>query len=332
MKVARAVTMRQVAEAAGVARSTVSKALRNDPRISEACCQSVQDHARKLGYRPHPLVSALMSQLHQSRRRSDPHHIAWLDLWGRHEETATFPFGKELLAGARRRADELGYSIEVYSSALEGLSPSRLRQILTARAQWGMVIPPVPQAAMHFSLDLRGLTAVTIGTSLREPAVHRVSSNHFQGAQLACERLRAKGLRRIGLVLSPDVNERVENKWCGAVLAEQLHCPKAQRVAPLLVEPDEGAKFQDWLRREKPDALLIAEPHVATWLRGQRRPPRIAWLVMRNKLENAWGIDHQPEQLGGAAVELLVGQIHRNERGEPPVPHTLLLDGLWIER
>jgi DNA-binding LacI/PurR family transcriptional regulator len=328
MKRPRIVTMRHVAEAAGVARSTVSKALRNDPRISEERCRAVQNHALKLGYRPHPMVSALMAQIHQHRRRSDPHHIAWIDLWPKNEESATFPFGCELLDGARQRAEELGYSIDVHAVAQEKISPLRLRQILTARAQWGMIIPPVPESAMHFPLDLRGLTAVTIGTSLREPALHRVSSNHFQGAQLACEQLRTKGLERIGLVISPEVNERVEGKWCGAFLSSQLAWPKSQRLAPLLVDAGGQRKFREWLRREKPDALLIAEPHILSWLRGVRAP-KIAWLVLKSSQQKIWGIDHRAGQLGGAAVELLVGQIHRNQRGVPPVPHTLLLDGVW---
>jgi DNA-binding LacI/PurR family transcriptional regulator len=331
MKRPRLVTMRHVAEAAGVARSTVSKALRNDPRISEDCCKAVQDHAQKLGYRPHPMVSALMAQLHQHRRRSDPHHIAWIDLWPENEEAATFPFGKEMLGGARQRADELGYAIDVHPVMREKISPLRLRQILTARAQWGMIIPPVPESAMHFPLDLRGLTAVTIGTSLRDPMIHRVSSNHFQGAQLACDRLRAMGITRIGLVLSSVVNERVNCGWCGAFLASQLNWPKAQRIAPLLVNADEESKFRVWLRREKPEALLIAEPHVHSWLRG-KKSPQVAWLALKAGQRNVRGIDHQPERIGAAAVELLVGQIHRNERGLPPVPHALLLDGVWVER
>ena len=42
--------------------------------------------AASMGYRPHPLVSTLMAQLHHYRRRSDPHSIAWIDLWHGEEE------------------------------------------------------------------------------------------------------------------------------------------------------------------------------------------------------------------------------------------------------
>jgi hypothetical protein len=31
------------------------------------------------------------------------------------------------------------------------------------------------------------------------------------------------------------------------------------------------------------------------------------------------------------AVEVVVAQIHRNERGTPSVPQTVLIDGVWSE-
>lgn len=54
-------TMQDVATAAGVDRTTVSLALRNHPRISLATRKRVQQVADELGYRTHPLVSALMT-------------------------------------------------------------------------------------------------------------------------------------------------------------------------------------------------------------------------------------------------------------------------------
>jgi hypothetical protein len=40
-------------------------------------------------------------------------------------------------------------------------------------------------------------------------------------------------------------------------------------------------------------------------------------------------LNHQPDQLGRVAVEMVVAQIHRNERGSPAVPQTVLIDGIW---
>src|SRR5258708_26805888 len=53
--------MAEIAQSLGVAPSTVSRALRSDPRISAVTRQRVEEAAEKLGYRPNPLVSALMA-------------------------------------------------------------------------------------------------------------------------------------------------------------------------------------------------------------------------------------------------------------------------------
>ncbi len=335
MKYSSGVTMASVARAAGVATSTVSKALREDPTIPPARRAEIQQIAQRLGYRPNPMVAALMARLHSRRRRNDPHHIAWIDLWPEGQEASRTSDFKEMLRGANERAAELGYQIEVHRVGREGTSAARLHHILISRSQWGLIIPPVPREAMAYPLDLEGLSGVTIGTSLHQPVMHRVASNLFQGSQLACRKLRAHGFRRIGFVLSPAMNERVEEKWLGAFLAEQVSWPRAELVPPLLVDAEGERPCQQWRRRWRPDVVLLAEPHVAAWLARHVRgtpQPAVAWLRRIEAIARAaFAIDTRPDKMGAAAVEVVVAQIHRNERGRPAIPHILLLDGVWCE-
>lgn len=328
--------MATVARAAGVATSTVSKALRSDPTIPEGRRREIQRVAESLGYRPNPMVAALMARLHSRRRRNDPHHLAWIDLWPDDQEAARTTDFKLMLGGATERASALGYQIEVHHVGRNGTSPSRLHDILISRAQWGLIIPPVPREAMSYPLGLEGLTGVTIGTSLHQPVMHRVASNLFQGGQLACRKLRERGFRRLGLVLSPAMHERVENKWLGAFLAEQLTWPAEQHIPPLLATAADETRFVAWHKHFKPDAILVAEPYVETWIERtahrRTRAPALTWLRrIASMPKSTFAVDTQPDRMGAAAVELVVGQIHRNERGSPAFPHTLLLDGAWSE-
>jgi DNA-binding LacI/PurR family transcriptional regulator len=282
------------------------------------------------------MVSALMARLHSRRRRNDPHHLAWIDLWPNEEEAARTTDFKLMLTGAMRRANELGYQIEAHRVARDGTGPARLHEILISRSQWGVIIPPVPREAMSYPLELEGLSGVTIGTSLHQPVMHRVASNLFQGGQLACRKLRERGFRRLGLVLSLAMHERVESKWLGAFLSEQLTWPRDQRIPPLLTTDEDSARFVEWLRHHAPDAILIAEPYVEAWIEraaGRRkRAPVVAWLRrIASMPKRTFAVDTRPDRMGAAAVELVVGQIHRNERGSPEIPHTLLLDGVWSE-
>lgn len=326
--------MRDVAKVVGVATSTVSKALRNDPSIPPSRCQEIQTVASRLGYRPDPMVATLMAQLHHRRRRSDPHNLAWIDLWGPERSRAVMNPGP-MLEGARQRADELGYGIEVYRAGVDKISPDRLRRMLTTRGQWGLIIPAVPESAMHFPFDLRGFSGVTIGTSLHEPVMHRVSPNHFQGCVLAFQRLRQQGLRRIGIALSPEVNERVEGKWLGAFLFSQHQLPDEERVSPLIIDRENHEVFTKWLQTEKPDAILVAEEPGLQFgrmpLRFGIKPPVICSLTGSDNLREKSGLDYQPEQFGSISVEMVVAQIHRNERGSPAIPHQVLIDSIWVE-
>lgn len=71
--------MQDVAEAAGVHRTTVSLALRDSPRLPAARREEIKHVAEHLGYRPNPMVSALMAS-RVSRR--EPKHQATLAFIG----------------------------------------------------------------------------------------------------------------------------------------------------------------------------------------------------------------------------------------------------------
>lgn len=59
MAIRRRVSIKDVAARAGVNRSTVSRALRLDPRITAATTATVLEAARRLGYVPHSGARAL---------------------------------------------------------------------------------------------------------------------------------------------------------------------------------------------------------------------------------------------------------------------------------
>jgi hypothetical protein len=107
----RVITMKDVADAAGVARSTVSLALRHDPSIPEETRNRILAAAEKVGYKVNPLVSALMTSLHERRRKmrhtvlayvtSDPEFAPW----------RSYQMFIEMQEGATSRARDLGYQL-----------------------------------------------------------------------------------------------------------------------------------------------------------------------------------------------------------------------------
>lgn len=324
--------MQDVADAAGVARSTVSKALHDDPTIPKASRERIKALVEKMSYRPHPLIAALMSQLHNRRRRNDPLYLAWIDLWTPEDQASRGKFPTPSLLGARNRAQEIGYTIAVHNVGATGITPSRLRQILLTRSQLGLIFPPVPQSQMRYPFDMTGFTGVAIGTSLAEPNLNRVSNNHYQGGQLACRTLRARGFRKIGLVLSPWNDERSYGRWRASFLLEQQQWPVDERVPALLADQSDEGLFRKWAKRWKPDAILVTEDTAEQWVESLPSPgPRVVWLALDRVRKGIWGINYMSEEVGAVAAELVVGQLQRNERGAPARPRSILIDGEWME-
>ena len=95
MAMPRVITMQQVADAVGLTRAAVSLALRKHSSIPARTQTRVAEAAQRLGYRPNPLVSALMSyhlRIKQTSPRvtlgfltSHPAHDPWRGRFSRAE-------------------------------------------------------------------------------------------------------------------------------------------------------------------------------------------------------------------------------------------------------
>lgn len=104
------VTLTAVARACGLSVSAVSYALRGAPNIPPATADRVRRTAETLGYRPHPRVAELMAHIRRARQPGPGERLAfvWMDAPFRCRPFAT------LWAGARDRAEQLGFALEEF--------------------------------------------------------------------------------------------------------------------------------------------------------------------------------------------------------------------------
>lgn len=126
-------TIRDVARALGVSHTTVSMALRNDPRILPATRQKVNQAAVRLGYRSDPIVSELMAQLRASRARSNEVPLAFLTAWPTRDGWRKVMDHVDFFKGALARATELGYGLDEFWLREPGMTPQRMTSILRTR-------------------------------------------------------------------------------------------------------------------------------------------------------------------------------------------------------
>jgi LacI family transcriptional regulator len=329
-------TLQDVADRAGVHRSTVSLALRDHPRISEPIRRKVQAIARRLGYRINPLVSALMQSRRSGRAvkhltlayvTNYPTQFGWRP--EHHDRPDFFP-------GAAERAADFGYRLEPFWLAEPGMTPGRFCDILTVRGIHGLIIGRLPPGLSALTLAWERFSCVALGLTLQSPRLHHVAENHFDTAWQAMQQCRERGYRRVGFVFS-EANDspRVGDRWLSAYLGQQLLYPATDRLPPCPAIPANQAEFSAWFRQERPDALLVNHvTPVIKWLRALgKEVPRDVGLVEledRPKLGSA-GVYYEPAKIGMLAVEMLVGLLHRNETGIPDDQHEILLSGVWQE-
>ncbi|MBI5694076.1 MAG: LacI family DNA-binding transcriptional regulator [Verrucomicrobia bacterium] len=330
----RPVTMREVARRAGVHPATVSRALRNDPRITPAQRALVRRVAAELGYRANPLIAALMSARRAGR---PPTYQATFAFVSKYPAPQAAKFRRDygdLLSGARQRALSQGFRLEEFNLHDPSLTARRATTILQSRGIQGLILAPLHSVRDTLELDWSQFSSVAVGYSVTQVGINRVAHNHFSGLLLAARHCRAAGRRRLGLVLQRRVDEKVERRWTAAMLLDQSLAPTGDAVPPLLLEAPDSATLQRWFRRHRPDAILGLDiPQLLEWLRhlGCAVPHDVAVVSLDRRPGDRGiaGIRQDYATIGAHAVDLLVGLIHRNEIGLPRTPSTLLTDGQW---
>lgn len=330
-------TLQDVADRAGVHRSTVALALRDDPRIAAATRQRVQAIAHELGYQVNPLVAALMS----ARRSGHPvKHVTlayvtnYPTRYGWRPEHHDRP---DYFPGAAQRALDFGYKVEHFWLREPGMTPARFCDILRARSIHGLIVGRLPPGEHQLELDWSRFASVALGLTLQSPLLHHVTENHFEAASLGLRRCLERGYRRIGFVFSeandsPQVGER----WLGAYGGAQSRLAPAHRLPLCPGDPATEEEFARWFTAERPDALLVTHARpVLGWLRrlGRDVPRDVGLIDLAGDHPelNCAGVYCDATKIGGLAVEMLIGLMHRSEVGVPAARHEILLTGEWRE-
>ena len=328
------VTMQMIADRAGVSRMAVSLALRNSPKISPATRERIRDIAEELGYRPNPLVSALMTQLREVRRVPRPTTLAYVtayptaDGWRR-----PGPF-VEFFEGAKARAEALGYTLEEWWAARPGMSEQRLSDILYNRNIHGLLVAPLPAGGTTLGMEWPRFAAATIGFSLVDPAIPRASNDQYHSITLALQELTRLGYRRIGMAITDEEDVRVQRKWSAGFLVYQQGIAAKQRVPSLREDEGFAAAFTEWFRKHKPDAVLSQDPRCIEYLSriGVEVPKDVgfAHLALTDADTGLAGIHQNGRLVGASMIDLVDAQLRRNERGVPASPKTVLVQGRWV--
>lgn len=324
-------SIRKVAAVAKVSKSTVASVIRDERYVSEEKRRRVLEAIESTGYRSNPMVTALMSQLRQNRSVEVLAGIAWLC----DSQLGEIPVERRLYEAARARAEALGFSLERFNYLDKGLRPERLADILESRGIRSVFVAPPKKDGQRIELPWERFAATTIAYTLAYPILNRVVVDHYHGAIWLMHHLRARGYRRIGLALPAIVEGRHHNIFKAVLFMLQAELPSEENVAPYLPLEWERDDFLRWFEDESPDIVVTIEPDVLVWLQAQgvAIPGEIGLATMHYTERKApmCGLSMNIDLTARSAIDLIAGQVYRNEYGLSDHPKTVVLPPVWVE-
>jgi DNA-binding LacI/PurR family transcriptional regulator len=317
----RKVTLQDLADSLGVARSTVSRALREDPQISQAMRSKVQRLAAEVGYRPNAAALALM-------RRSAG--VVGLLLPRTSRFVFANPYFSELLEGIASVAEAAGLPLLVTASARPDyagwLREGRVDGVITLGSSLSRsdLCQLSDQAA-------QGSPVVLVHPAAHPSTLTHVSSDECPGLAEACRHLAGHGHRRVAIVTgpagSPYARGRAEG-WRAAAHAAGLEVVRllhgddtfssGEGACRALLRDDAGATA--WLLGND---LMAFGASSALAAAGRRVPHDVSLIgfddVMPAALVGLSTVRQPVRELGAEAMRALLALM----RGDPPHPTAL---------
>lgn len=345
------VTLKTIAEKAGVSVSTVSLALRNDPRIKAQTKAEIRKLAETLGYTPNPLLSSLASRQFRRSETFEGLGIAYLTCLPdtSREPAKSHPYVGAYMNGLEPRARELGYRVEHFELSGQK-STSALGRMLYQRGFAGVVLGPVRNTKEEIDFPWNLFSVVACGGV--EPHIarrfHWVKTDFFRVTHQAYRRAWEAGHRRIVVVLAEQTGEIEETDLrLGAVLTvgQRLHPNRKALVftyKQTLKKEEMNARKEEFIafvRKHKADMVIgySLEFYYALVQNGFKVPEDIRYISLHIRPDDTWydplsGYLINQMKIGRAAADQVDALIHYGVRGPVEEPRTITLMPDWLER
>ena len=330
--------MHEIATRAGVGKATVSLALRDDPRLRPETRRRIQKIATKMGYRVNATVANLMAQLRASRTQKYHATLGLLNASSDFESFSGLSTVREWMNGCHERAAQLGYGLESFWLHEPGVNSAQLAENLDHRGIRGLIVAaPLERSELpgQFELIWQRFACISVGLRPAWPPLNFASNDQFSTTLHTVQRLWRYGYHRIGLVIAPELDANVDRRFSAGFWAGHEGLDGCERIPCFPFHPSYEAPFRAWYAEYQPDVIVSIHPEVKDWLEAMHvAVPDQVGLVHLNRTEelHGWSGMHQNNNLvGAAAIDMLIGQLHRNEVGLPDFPKASFVQSTWID-
>lgn len=250
-----AVSIRDVAKAAGVSISTVSKVIHNAPTISEKTKVHVKKIMDELSYYPNIIARSFAQQ---------SSYTIGLIISLQREDAFINPYLYEILGGIEEVAQKYGYSLSLINMRTVLKDPTELERMIVQKRVDGLLVHLTGFTdELYKIIKKNNFPCVLIGEPSNKEQISWVDIDNIKAGELACNHLISKGLRRIAF-MGQNLDSFITNKRF-----------KGYKKALT----DNGIVIFDSLIKDVPDDSSCIDKIIKTLLEAKEKPDG---LVMSN--------------------------------------------------
>lgn len=335
----RRATLKDVAKETGYHITTISLALRGHASIPTETRELIETAAKRMGYQRNAVFHALSRFRQQGRVRAPSPRIAYLENYGAGSGLARAAHLQEMLDGARKQAELLGYQLDVLAVGEDDLDARGVSQYLRTHSITGVVMGCFVPGYAEIALNWDEYAVAKIHSRHTEPNVTVVANDHIREVRLAFNRLRALGYQRIGIAIGRADEDASDHRHTAGYLMEEVSIPPAQHVPPLLFPYNSDSatvagKIARWVRRHHVDVVLCNWISIQQLLEREnlRVPDEVACACLclcGTVPKNLAGIRPHLDLVGERAVSIVVSQLKSGQLGLPESPSSLYVQSNW---
>jgi DNA-binding LacI/PurR family transcriptional regulator len=304
------VTSNEVAQAAGVSQSAVSRAFTPGASVSEATRKKVLKAAKALGYRPNAIARSLIT----SRSRIVAVVVAYFDN----------QFYPDLLGALSVKLHSEGYQILLFSGPLDRHSDELLSQLLQYQVDGIMLFSSSLSSEFSAECAALGVPVVLVNRTTAQDDVSSVTSDNLQGGKLLAKFLLAGGHRSFGFVAGLPNSSTNRDRQAGFLQTLREHAIEDIQIAVGHYTWEGAARATRELltSRDIPDAIFCANDHmalsamdVARFEFGLKIPRDLSIVGYDNAGAARWPsynlttVEQPVEEMAEAAAKIMLSQI-----------------------
>ncbi len=311
-------TIRDIARILGISKSTVSRALNNHYDVNAETARKVHELAAQLDYHPNLLAQHLKQQRTNTIGVVIP-------------ETVNRFFAKAI-GGIQEVANRAGYNVMIcQSNETLDLERNNLKTLMASKVD-GLLISVSRETNQYdhlqYAID-KEIPLVFFDRIVEELAASQVYSNNYDICFQGTEHLINQGCKRIAFIAGPQnlYNSRNRlNGYLDAMKRNNMTISESLIVyTNYTINDVENYTRALFNLRDRPDGIFAINDMAAIEImhilkkRGLNIPKDVAVLGFNNETigkliePTLSSIDHPAYDMGAAATEILLKQIHKDE-------------------